>query len=496
MPTYPLISLRTQLTDPNAPSSKGNEFILGFMGNTANAPIDSASASLLVTTDDPASVEFTVEYFGTTQTMEARKGDVTLVGLPVRNTQDIRVNGEDERNKGIRVKATDPTKLLTVYGINDAEVSTDAFLALPCHRYPVTQYNYFVFSTNTIVASMRSRFLIVPCEDATTVTLRPTQEIEVSADLLSDSPIPQNILAGEERSITVNRLQTAQFNSDSDLTGTIIVSDKPISVFVGHECGQVPTGRTACDHLVEQIPPDATWGTQFFTAPLDVRESGERYRVGSVVDNNQVTVTCTTEGQSSPSKEMTQTLQSQRGQNYMEFDTVGDAPDGVTPSYRREYCCIETTKPAIVMMYSKGHSLDEITFQGVTGSQGDPFLLLIPPLSQYSNDYTATTAKQVNTGFLGHISLTLPIQFFDNSTVSRSRLTVNGTTYLPDSGYSPILCSNNQVCGYGAYSELPVGSHQVNYNMPGAAMNLFVYGFLREISFGYPTGFEMEPIGG
>ena len=487
-------------TDPNAPSSKGNEFFLGFMGNTANAPIDSASASLLVTTDDPAPVEFTVEYFGTMQTGEAIKGDVFRVILPVGETTDIRVNGEDERNKGIRVKATDPTKLLTVYGINDAEVSTDAFLALPCHRYPVTQYKYFVFSTSTVsmTGTFRSRFLIVPCEDTTSVTIRPTQQIQANTDL-TGLPVPTLVNAGDQVIITVNRLQTAQFNSDMDLTGTVIESDKPISVFVGHECGQVPSGRTACDHLVEQIPPDATWGTQFFTAPLDVRESGERYRVGSVVDNNQVTVTCTTEGQSSPSQAITRTLQSQRGQNYMEFDTVGDTstpPDGVTPNYRREYCCIETTKPAIVMMYSKGHSLDEITLQDVTGTQGDPFMLLIPPLSQYSNDYTATTAKQVNTGFLGHISLTLPIQFFDNSTVSRNRLTVNGTTYFPDSGYSPILCSNNQICGYGAYSELPVGSHQVNYNMPGAAMNLFVYGFLREISFGYPTGFEMQPVGG
>ena len=501
---YLLLSLSDivlHTTDPNAPSSKGNEFFLGFMGNTANASVDSASASLLVTTDDPtASVEFTVEYFGTTQTFETRKGSVTLVNLPVGKAGeigDIRVNGEDERNKGVHVQATDPTKLLTIYGINDADMSTDAFLALPCHRYPVTQYNYFVFSTSTVsmMGTFRSRFLIVPCEDTTSMTLQPTQQIQANADL-TGSPIPILVNAGEQVTITVNQLQTAQFNSDMDLTGTIIESDKPISVFVGHECGQVPTGQTACDHLVEQIPPDTTWGTQFFTAPLDVRESGEHYRVGSVVHNNQVTVTCTTEGQSSPSQQITQTLPLQNDQNYMEFDTVGDAPDGVTPSYRREYCCIETTKPAIVMMYSKGHSFDEITLPGINGLQGDPFMLVIPPVSQYSNDYTATTAKQINTAFLGHISLTLPIQFFDNSTISRNRLTVNGTTYSPDSGYSPILCSNNQICGYGAYSELPVGSHQVNYNMSGAAMNLFVYGFHREISFSYSTGFEMQSVGG
>ena len=114
-----------------------------------------------------------------------------------------------------------------------------------------------------MTGTFRSRFLIVPCEDTTSVTLQPTQQIQANADLIG-SPLPTLVNAGDQAIITVNRLQTAQFNSDMDLTGTIIKSDKPISVFVGHECGQVPTGQMACDHLVEQIPPDATWGTQFF----------------------------------------------------------------------------------------------------------------------------------------------------------------------------------------------------------------------------------------
>ena len=449
-----------------------------------------------MTTDDPDPVEFTVEYSGTVNMFEARKGRTTLVNLPV----SIRVEGGNERNKGVHVKATNSTKLLTVYGINDAEFSTDAFLALPCHRYPsVLTYKYLAFSAATLLSTgvtFESRFLIVPCEDNTEVTIRPAQQITLERDLNPAIPASTNIPAGGSTMFTINRLNTAQFGSSMDLTGTVIESDKPISVFAGHECGQVPTMQTACDHLVEQVPPDVTWGTQFFTVPLDIRESGEHYRVGTVVDDNQVTVTCTTEGQTTPRLQMTRTLQSQLGQSIMEFDTIGDDTNDETPSYRRDFCCIETTKPAIVMMYSKGHSLDEITLDGVSGIQGDPFMLLIPPVSQYSNDYTATTAKQVRTGFIGHISFAFPIQFFDNSTVARNALTINGTTFMPDSGYYPIYCSNNQTCGYGAYSGLPVGNHQVNYNVPGAAINLFVYGFLDQISFGYPTGFEMQPIGG
>ena len=496
---YLLITARYLVIDPNAPSSKGNEFVLGFMGNSRIAPVDSARVALFVTTDDPGPVEFTVEYLGRTGTFEARRGRTTITDMPVSENmaEDIRIRTEGERNKGVHVKATCSTSLLTVYGINDARVSTDAFLALPCHRYPVVQYKYFVFSTFTELSTgtFQSRFLIVPCEDDTRVTLQPTQLIQADPDLTGQT-VPQPIPAGHQLDITMNRLQTAQFNSADDLTGTIVMSNKPISVFVGHECGQIPGDVTGCDHLVEQVPPDATWGTQFFTAPLDVRESGERYRVGTVSDNNQVTVTCTLEGQRTPHLQMTRTLQSQLGQNYFEFDTIGDNTNGVTPSYRRDFCCIETTKPAIVMMYSKGHSVDEIILQGINGTQGDPFMLLVPPVSQYSNDYTVTTAKQVRTDFIGYISFTIPIQFFDNSTCFHKALTVNETTFMPDSGYYPIVCSNNQTCGYGAYSGLPVGDHQLSYKVPRAAMSLFVYGFFREISFAYPAGFEMQPIGG
>ena len=64
-----------------------------------------------MTTDNPDPVNFTVEYtssnFGTTRMFEARKERTTLVNLPV----ELRVVGSGERDKGVCVKATDPTKL-------------------------------------------------------------------------------------------------------------------------------------------------------------------------------------------------------------------------------------------------------------------------------------------------------------------------------------------------------------------------------------------------
>ena len=207
-----------------------------------------------MTTDEPVPVNFTVEYFGTNKTGRAIHGRTTVVHLPIGRRGepgDIRVNSKTERNKGVHVKA-EGDKLLTVYGINDAARSTDAFLALPCHQYVNTsRYKYFVFSTSAVGTSIpfQSRFLIIPCKDNTSVTVVPTKIIEMPADLTGGIPriIDPINPAVNIANFTLNRLQTIQFDSTEDLTGTIIESDKPISVFVGHECGQIPADSTACD---------------------------------------------------------------------------------------------------------------------------------------------------------------------------------------------------------------------------------------------------------
>ena len=50
-------------------------------------------------------------------------------------------------------------------------------------------------------------------------------------------------------------LETYQIESDNDLTGTRLTSSKPLSVFSGSDCAEVPHNRRLCDHLAEQVPP-------------------------------------------------------------------------------------------------------------------------------------------------------------------------------------------------------------------------------------------------
>ena len=270
--------------------------------------------------------------------------------------------------------------------------------------YPTRDYRYFVFSAGFTGGTRFSRFLIVPCEDDTHIMVDGTQPIESHYDMLPSvartDPLSSN---DTQRIVTYGRLldqyETLMIDSRGDLTGTIIVSDKPISVFTGHQCGQVPTGENTCGYLVEQIPPHATYGSLFYTAPFAARESGDRYKVGSVRDGAMVNVTCSREGNSVPSV------------TSFRINEQGFRDVVTNNGSKREFCCIHSNQPITIMRY--------------------PSMVYIPPVVAYLNNYTITTAKELNTSYISYV---LPTRIFDYSQVDQDNFRVNDVSILPDSG--------------------------------------------------------------
>ena len=488
---------------PDAITSRGSDFWIGFFGNIRTQFGDDVVLSLLVTTNNEVNpVNFTVVYFNVTLRQVAEYGSTTLVSLP--SSLEVTATSNSELGKGIHVTTDNASELISVFGLNHHQVSSDGFLALPSHAYEtsgISTFIYFVFSTST--GFLVSRFLIVPTQDNTTISVLPAHSVSFPDGFATNPSPPLGIAAGSTGIMTGQAGQTILIESIDDLTGTIIESDKPISVFTGHECGLVPSALTACDHLVEQVPPHVTWGTVFLTAPLGLRQSGEHYRVGSIYDGTEVTVTCTQ--QETGVVRILGPATINRG-DYFAFNTLGNplvdsSPVPTIPreDYRPEFCCIQTSEIAIVMGYSLGHSADEISGPG--GAQGDPFMMLVPPSTQYLNSYSIPTAQLIHP-FSDYISYVIPVQFFDGSPLIQSRVTINGQVFCPESGYFPIHCNgsdgNQTVCGYGAYSAYlsnPASSIALFDGVDGASFQLYVYGFSREVSYGYPAGMELEPIG-
>ena len=165
---------------------------------------------------------------------------------------------------------------------NELFSTSDTFQLLPALNTGAAEYTYYAMSvarsTTRWGSTYQSSILIVGTTGNIVIKLTMTQPVIVSIDNTNATLVP-----GRQYSFVINRLQTILLQSLNDLTSSKIVTSNPVSVFSGHECGNVPIHIGDCDHLVEQLPPTTEWGTVFFIAPLATRKS---YTIKVVSEQN------------------------------------------------------------------------------------------------------------------------------------------------------------------------------------------------------------------
>lgn len=421
-------ALRTQHAAPTSAAvgdSQGVEFWLTFPGNLRFFPSELQELSLFITgnLDTAGTVSIPALEFSTSFTVTA--GTATTVMLPptaALNSSDL------VDDNGIHVTAMHE---VAVYGFNRRPTTSDGYLGLPTAslgtEYIVLAYQNFSPLTGTQLA-------IAATADETSVTITPS---------VTTGERP----AGVPYHLILQQGQTYQLrNHDrfpSDLSGTIITADKPIAVFAGHECAHVPPAFFFCDHLVEQLPPIVTWGKNFVTMPLASRSNGDTFRFLASADGTHVSVNGTPLA----------TLM--RGQFFEQIIPV--------PAY------ISADQPILVAQYANGSEFDRRT--------GDPFMMLIPPIEQFLENYTITTPTD---GFESHfVNVVAPDTAID-------ALALDGRA-IPVASFVPIGASGFS----GAQVPLTVGSHKVTGSLP---FGVLVYGFAVLESYGYPGGMALAPV--
>ena len=125
---------------------------------------------------------------------------------------------------------------------------------------------------------------IVSAENDTLLTITPTQNVTIGTD---------SVEASESVLVTLHRAETLLIAFISDLTGTKVTSNRPISFFCGDQCTNVPSAVPFCDQIVEQLPPVEVWGREFATAPLKTRMSFDVFRFVVSENGATVSITCT-----------------------------------------------------------------------------------------------------------------------------------------------------------------------------------------------------------
>ncbi|MEM7135305.1 MAG: hypothetical protein AAF500_01930 [Myxococcota bacterium] len=370
----------------------------------------------------------TIPSIGYSESFAVTPGNVTMVTLPA----GTEINATDgiEAEAAVRVSSVQP---ITVYGFNRVLRGTDAFAALPTvalgDRYRVVAWPGGINGPSQLTIAATPAF-----EGDTTTTTTVT---------ITPSAAAGSRPAGVPFDVVLNPFDAYQLQSTGDLTGSLVQADRPIAVHGGNRCANIPTQATGfCDHVVEQILPVSTWGTEVVTVPLATRTEGDTFRILADQNGTQVQL----EGASPESINL-------NAGDFVERNLIG--------SYR-----ISASAPILVTQFSNGSQFDNST--------SDPFMMLIPSASQFIKSYTfATPASGFPTNFANVVALTTDV----TSNVVRldgTPLSPSVFTALPGTNFS------------AAQVPISVGTHTLSAPNP---LGLYVYGYDSFDSYGYPGGF-------
>lgn len=354
----------------------------------------------------------------------------------------------DRHNGGVRVYTPndEPLFLIGEHSYYIEGINHKSFLAYPCLMLDLAR-DYVYYAISVSARAHNSQLLLVGCEDNTLFTISPTRDVSLPSDLQNESSPLVSITAGSSSNeLHLNQMQTLLISSPDDLTGTKIISNKPLTVISGNQCGGSSDPTVfACVPLAVQIPPLATWSTRFLLAPFSGRNSAEQFFKVVAATQTSINITC-------------------GDVSYLNLNIIQHEFNS------SEYCFLESMDPLLVFQISSEEGVD-------TG--GDSAVALISPTSGYVNEVSITVLP----------SDTFPSTYLSiTALVNDINILINNETMA--CSWCEIENSNMETVGYGCSTALNVsaGSSPRQYTIKATNDGLFsvlVYGFNNATSFGY-----------
>ena len=405
----------------------------------------------------------------------AVKGVVTKVTINERyviKASNIQNMGND---LAILIKAYPCYRNLIVYGFVEGRYTTDAFLALPKlgfgHRN-TNGYEYYAVSVPDHDIDRLDRYtfygylVIVASEGNTSIMVSP------SVETFTFYNTNFSILPGETFRKVIQQGDVITFRAPvGDLTGSAVVSDKPITVLSGHECAFIPSNKDACDMLVEQIPPTASWGFKFVLTPLGDRlASGFKF----IAHKNSTFLTLVCSYRNASANNITHILLNAAQHDFR-----------IIPS--KFWCYVTANVSILVLQFGLGS-------QYYDDEKGDPFMMIVPSFSQLDNNYTLMVHQKLSVNdkaFVPTINVYIPENDFNLGSLRLNEMYQNLSFF-------PIKDSQGAVVARGAHIDPSLYSHNLNQpffvSLTGrnTKFGITYYASRRESSYGLPGGLNLK----
>ena len=437
----------------NASAAYGTEFYVGAMRNLGGV---TQELNLYITTPSVSSVSFSVQttngIIGSYSVNSSVPVDISLPTTLVTNDGLY-----SSRFKGVYINSTNGG-LISVLVVNVRLAgSYGEYMTYPYQNLDLSEYQYYVVSTGTLATSVNAlgEVLLVGNEDNTTVTVIPTQTVSVPIDIQTNSN-SKTVTAGSPFNFTIHRMQTFLIGAPLlDISGTSIVSNKPLTVISGHECGNIPL-VCCCEHIAEQIPPTVTWGREFLLTPYASRSNGPYFKVVAALGSTSLNFTCSASG----------------GNNFY----LPDAGSVTTLHTSSSYCSIISDKPVLVTQLGPS--------QWSGSGNGDPVISLIPPIELHQENITLVIpalSEIIN-------------NYINIATTTKGSLYINGQ--LRSVTWNNIYNSMSSIIGYGTQIPFNTISTSSSYTISmQTGFTALVYGFGNYYAYSYSAGINFTENG-
>lgn len=457
--------------------ARGKNFVVLFLENIVEEAQD-FPLQLFVTASQDVQVNVSTPKFGSDGTSVVKRSvsatSVAKEGISVvsRNVSagtvakfeidpNMRLTGTAKGNKGILVESSAD---IVVFGVNMEAYSNDGFLAIPTDSLGVDYYAvcYTPATRNCVIGVAATQ------NDTELVIQFPSSRNDI--DVTYDGKSYTN---GDVLVVLLEQHETFQLKTRGDLTGTRVSSNKPFAMFSGNVRTSTE-GRPSRDHLVEQIPPTTTWGTQFVTLPIPGRSVadgsggtvGDFFRIVARKNNTEVKVS----GDSTLAL-FDQSFTLSAGQ-FRELDVDSD-----------KYLHIESNNPILVVQIAKSQRGQYPT----TPDTGDPAMIIIPPTQQFDSEYTFLTPTYSGVSDDSDYTNNFMLAIRKNDT---SGLIYDGENLESQYQLQWVDIADTEFVGT-VFKINSSQSHSIEHVSDAPFMGL-MYGYADREAYGFPVGMKLE----
>ncbi|EMP26898.1 IgGFc-binding protein [Chelonia mydas] len=168
----------------------------------------------------------------------------------VRLPESVGVKGSDVVSKVVLVKAD---KDISVVSVSNKHVSPETTVL-----YPVSSLGneHYVVTPSMEPLDSYPEFSVIMYQELNSVEVHVKGKLHVLTQVHS---------TGSKLNFKLFSFEGIQLQGIEDLSGTRIVSEKPVAVLVGQVCF---CNSTKCNHVFEQLLPVCGWGTTYIIPPL------------------------------------------------------------------------------------------------------------------------------------------------------------------------------------------------------------------------------------